>query len=78
LHPRHKLKYFKNAGWESGWIETAELLMHDHFDIDYDKIKATEQDLGFDVGYSSEREDPMQQVHKHFIFVFLSSHSTVI
>jgi hypothetical protein len=23
LHPRHKLHYFKKAGWEDDWIETA-------------------------------------------------------
>ncbi|KAF9559745.1 hypothetical protein CPC08DRAFT_621297, partial [Agrocybe pediades] len=23
LHPRHKLQYFKTAGWEAEWIETA-------------------------------------------------------
>ncbi|KAA1478819.1 hypothetical protein DENSPDRAFT_757967, partial [Dentipellis sp. KUC8613] len=23
LHPRHKLDYFKNANWESDWINTA-------------------------------------------------------
>ena len=22
LHPRHKLQYFKNAGWQDEWIET--------------------------------------------------------
>ena len=24
LHPMHKLTYFKNAGWEAEWIDTAE------------------------------------------------------
>ncbi|KAG2747579.1 hypothetical protein P692DRAFT_201668127, partial [Suillus brevipes Sb2] len=23
LHPRHKLSYFKSAGWEEEWVETA-------------------------------------------------------
>ncbi|KAF8153394.1 hypothetical protein B0H34DRAFT_634348, partial [Crassisporium funariophilum] len=23
LHPRHKLNYFRKAGWEDDWIETA-------------------------------------------------------
>jgi len=27
LHPRHKLAYFKNAGWEDEWIKTAEHIM---------------------------------------------------
>ena len=24
MHPRHKLKYFKKAGWEDEWIDAAE------------------------------------------------------
>ncbi|KAF8546938.1 hypothetical protein OG21DRAFT_1370878, partial [Imleria badia] len=27
LHPRHKLAYFKSAGWSSEWIETAKELV---------------------------------------------------
>ncbi|KAG2085762.1 uncharacterized protein F5147DRAFT_527162, partial [Suillus discolor] len=32
LHPRHKLTYFKSAGWEQDWINTAETLVHDKFE----------------------------------------------
>ncbi|TFK60803.1 hypothetical protein BDN72DRAFT_778950, partial [Pluteus cervinus] len=26
LHPRHKLEYFRNAGWEDAWVVEAERL----------------------------------------------------
>jgi hypothetical protein len=35
LHPRHKLGYFKNAGWEQDWIDTAKDLVRDEFDRSY-------------------------------------------
>jgi hypothetical protein len=35
LHPRHKLEYFKNAGWEEDWIKTAEELVRDEFERSY-------------------------------------------
>ena len=35
LHPRHKLAYFKNARWESDWIDTAEELVCDEFKRSY-------------------------------------------
>jgi hypothetical protein len=35
LHPRHKLSYFKSAGWDHNWIETAEQLVRDEFDLNY-------------------------------------------
>jgi hypothetical protein len=75
LHPRHKLEYFKEAGWETSWIETAEELVRDRFDRDYDTIEVTEQ---VDMTYSSETEDSMLLVSGLVIFVFLSLHSTVI
>ena len=31
LHPRHKLHYFKKAGWEEGWIETARDIVRAEF-----------------------------------------------
>jgi hypothetical protein len=42
LHPRHKLQYFKNAGWEEEWVETARNIVRDEFDrtyafMDYDE-----------------------------------------
>jgi len=35
LHPRHKLHYFKTAGWEDDWIETAHTIVHEEFDRTY-------------------------------------------
>jgi hypothetical protein len=35
LHPRHKLHYFKTAGWEKTWIETAEMIVREEFDRTY-------------------------------------------
>jgi hypothetical protein len=35
LHPRHKLKYFEQAGWEPGWIRTAEEIVRAVFESSY-------------------------------------------
>jgi hypothetical protein len=35
LHPRHKLAYFKNAGWEDEWIKTAERIIHEEYECSY-------------------------------------------
>jgi len=35
LHPRHKLNYFKKAGWEEDWIETARDIVRTEFDQTY-------------------------------------------
>lgn len=35
LHPRHKLHYFKSAGWEDEWIETARSIVREEFDRTY-------------------------------------------
>jgi len=35
LHPRYKLAYFKNAGWEIEWVEAARQIIHDEFDRSY-------------------------------------------
>ena len=51
LHPCHKLAYFKTAGWEQEWIETARELVCDAFEQSYkqeDKMNRlwTSQSLG--------------------------------
>ena len=38
LHPRHKLQYFKNAGWQDEWIERAEEIVCMVFDLLYGSI----------------------------------------
>lgn len=35
LHPRHKIRYFKEAGWSSEWIETARQLVEDVYNNSY-------------------------------------------
>ena len=35
LHPRHKLAYFKKAGWEPQWIEEAESIVRNEFERSY-------------------------------------------
>src|ERR1700722_769396 len=35
LHPRHKLAYFKSAGWEPEWIATAEEVVRAKFERSY-------------------------------------------
>ena len=41
LHPRHKLKYFKNAGWEDECIKKAEEIMCKEFDKSYGSLDAS-------------------------------------
>jgi hypothetical protein len=35
LHPRHKLEYFKRAGWDNEWIATAREIVQTEFDRSY-------------------------------------------
>ena len=35
LHPRHKLAYFKNSGWEETWIETSRDIVRAEFNRSY-------------------------------------------
>jgi hypothetical protein len=41
LHPRHKLQYFKNAGWQDEWIERAEEIVRTEFDLSYGSMDTT-------------------------------------
>jgi len=38
LHPRHKLHYFKNAGWQTEWIEKAEEIVRTVFNQSYGSL----------------------------------------
>jgi hypothetical protein len=38
LHPRHKLQYFRNAGWDDDWVETAHEMVRDIFDNAYKSL----------------------------------------
>lgn len=50
LHPRHKLHYFKIAGWEDEWIEMARNIVREEFDRTYafmdldDEVVITDSD----------------------------------
>jgi hypothetical protein len=35
LHPRHKLDYFKKAGWEEEWIIAAKKIVREEFERSY-------------------------------------------
>ena len=35
LHPRHKLAYFRHAGWSADWIKTAETLVRTAYEQKY-------------------------------------------
>ena len=38
LHPRHKLKYFENAGWEDDWIQRAKEIVRTQFELSYGSL----------------------------------------
>ena len=44
LHPRHKLQYFKNVGWEQEWIDTAKEIVCDEFNRSYYNIEVEDED----------------------------------
>ena len=46
LHPRHKLKYFKLAGWKPPWIATACKLVNDRYDESYTAYHTSEDSDG--------------------------------
>jgi hypothetical protein len=54
LHPWHKLSYFRSAGWEPQWIETAEQLVRSEFKRSYASHSVT---LADDVGTAEAQED---------------------
>lgn len=42
LHPRHKLRYFKNAGWDDEQVATAENLVQARFESVYKALQCAE------------------------------------
>ena len=50
LHPRHKLHYFKNAGWQDEWIERAEEIVRTEFDLSYGSL---------DTSWATSRENQL-------------------
>jgi len=45
LHPRHKLTYFKAAGWEDEWINAAEQIIRDEFEWKYANLPGDSGDV---------------------------------
>ena len=42
LHPRHKLQYFKDVGWEEEWITAARDIVRAEFDRKYAHVEVSE------------------------------------
>jgi hypothetical protein len=43
LHPRHKLRYFRDAGWKEDWIATAEKIVQDRFETQYGTVQLPDE-----------------------------------
>ena len=57
LHPRHKLQYFKKAGWEDAWIKTAWSIVRNEFNQTYAFMDVDSE------------ENPANEVRKTIVFV---------
>jgi hypothetical protein len=56
LHPRHKLKYFEQAGWEPEWIAAAKDIIRAEFDRSYAVQPGNvEEDQDGDIEMSEKR-----------------------
>ncbi|KIL58826.1 hypothetical protein M378DRAFT_85881 [Amanita muscaria Koide BX008] len=44
LHPRHKLQYFRTAGWTKEWITTSLKIVRDRFETVYKAISSADED----------------------------------
>jgi hypothetical protein len=64
LHPRHKLSYFKNAGWEHEWVVAAEQIVRAEFKRSYEKHEDCED---CEEGRSSDEEGVNTQVRYFFV-----------
>jgi hypothetical protein len=69
LHPQHKLSYFKQAGWPTEWIHTAEEIVRAEFKCSY----ATDVDVDEEGGEVGNNGDGVILVH---IFAYLISYSS--
>ncbi|TFK60382.1 hypothetical protein BDN72DRAFT_779492 [Pluteus cervinus] len=61
LHPRHKLEYFRSAGWEDSWVDEAECLFRAEYDENYAPVDldGNEQVAGDDS--AAERDNNSQE-----------------
>ena len=55
LHPRHKLEYFKNAGWEDEWINTAERIVRNEYERSYARPEEDDEGTGNEDGINLVR-----------------------
>jgi hypothetical protein len=72
LHPRHKLQYFKTAGWQDEWIQTAEGLVRDEFERSYASSKNDHNsnlDLADEVGIRGNESDGKKVSIVHILTV---------
>ena len=61
LHPQHKLRYFKAAGWEDEWIDVAEQIVRDEFKCKYADLPGDS-----DGGKGNSIPSPKKKVHNIF------------
>ncbi|KAG6905926.1 hypothetical protein DXG01_016909 [Tephrocybe rancida] len=57
LHPRHKVTYFKNAGWQINWINSAHELVQDEFSRTYADFKGAVSDPELDQGIEDSDDE---------------------
>lgn len=67
LHPQHKLEYFKNAGWEEDWVDTAEKIVRAEFDTSYGSL---------DASWAEQHSKP--NVRAFRLFLLLKSYITTV
>jgi hypothetical protein len=70
LHPRHKLQYFKRAGWQPDWIKKAEEIVRAKFDESY----AAPADDSDDV----DMLPPASTKKVHYLLIYLKSHRLIL
>lgn len=44
LHPHHKLKYFRRAGWKDDWILMVQKIIHKVFEHSYLEVEPVEEE----------------------------------
>jgi hypothetical protein len=71
LHPRHKLKYFKTAGWEDDWIDAAETIVRDEYEQKYANQTTGGGDDENDKGLPPPKK---KKKSTHLLFIQLAIH----
>lgn len=66
LHPRHKLAYFKNAGWHENWIKRADQIVRTQFEASYGSM---------DESWASQ--DPKVCIHLSYFSLSLTRAASV-